>query len=99
VKLALVQVAPRYVRPSILSQEKFDDVSDRLLQSPKKKSFRKLPHLTGLMYSWTHKAVKNELKLFPYKVSAVQQLKDADYQKRLNYCRWFTDIITQNDEA
>jgi hypothetical protein len=49
-------------------------------------------------YGLTHKAVKNELKSFPYKISAVQQLKDADYQKRLNYCEWLTDFITENGE-
>jgi hypothetical protein len=39
------------------------------------------------------------MKLCPYKVSAVQQLKDADYQKTLNYCEWFTNLITQNEEG
>jgi hypothetical protein len=80
-----------------LSQEKLDDICDRHLQSPKK-SLRKLAQQTGLNYGLTHKAVKNELKLFPYKVSAVQQVKDADYQKRLNYCKWFTNFIPQNRE-
>jgi hypothetical protein len=60
-------------------------------QNPKIKK-----HVTGLSYRLAQKAVKKELKLFPYKVSAVQQLKDADYQKRLYYCVWFTHFIPQN---
>jgi hypothetical protein len=32
-------------------------------------------------------------------VSAVQQLKDADYQKRFNYSEWFTNFITQNGQG
>jgi hypothetical protein len=36
--------------------------------------------------------------LFPNKASAVQQLKDAYYQRQLNCCNWFTDFITQNRE-
>jgi transposase len=72
-----VQDAPRSGRPSVLSQEKLDDISDRLLQStpPPKKLLVKLAQQTELRSDSTHKAVNNELKLFPYKVLAVQHWK------------------------
>jgi hypothetical protein len=92
-----VQDGPRSGSSSVLPQQILDDISDRLLQSPKK-SLRKLTQQTGLSYGSTHKAVKIELKLFPYKVSTVQQLENADYQRRLNYCEWFTNSIAQNRE-
>jgi hypothetical protein len=33
------------------------------------------------------------LNLFPYKVTAVQELKPADHEKRIRYCEWFTNFI------
>jgi hypothetical protein len=33
------------------------------------------------------------LKLFPYEVTAAQELKPADSEKRIYYCEWFTDFI------
>jgi hypothetical protein len=51
---------------------------------------------TQLSCGSTRKAIKKELKFFLYEVSAVQQLKNADYHNGLNYCKWFTNVISQN---
>jgi hypothetical protein len=40
-----------------------------------------------------HKTVREKLNLFPYKVTAVQELKPADHEKRIRYCEWFTNFI------
>jgi hypothetical protein len=64
----------------------------------KKKKLRQLVQQTGLNYGSTHGDAKNELKLFSYKVSAVQQLKGADYQNKLSYCEWFTNFIAPDGE-
>jgi hypothetical protein len=33
-----------------------------------------------------HKAAREKLNLFPYKVTAVQELILADHEKRIRYC-------------
>jgi hypothetical protein len=33
-----------------------------------------------------------QLKHFPYKVTAVLELKLADHEKRIRYCEWFTNF-------
>jgi hypothetical protein len=40
-----------------------------------------------------HKAVREKLNLFPYKVTAAQELKPADHEKRIRYCEWFINFI------
>jgi hypothetical protein len=40
-----------------------------------------------------HKAVREKLQLFPYKVRVVQELKLPDHEKRIHYCEWFTNFI------
>jgi hypothetical protein len=73
----------RFIFRFPLSQEKLDDISGRLLQSmphpPPKKAPMQLTQQIRLSYNLTLKAVKKKLKLFPNKVSTVQQHKDADY--------------------
>jgi hypothetical protein len=40
-----------------------------------------------------HKSVREKSQLFPYKVTAVQELKPTDVEKRIRYCEWFTYFI------
>ncbi|KAG1653194.1 R3H domain-containing protein 2 [Nymphon striatum] len=92
-----VMDASRSGRPSILTEEKLEDISDRLLKSPSK-SLRKLSQQSGLSLGLSHKAVKKELKLYPYKVTALQELKDTDFRRRMEYCEWFNNFIAYNRE-
>jgi hypothetical protein len=50
-----------------------------MLQSPSK-SLCKLAQEEGNGLATAHKAVRKQLKLFPYKVTAVQELKPADHE-------------------
>jgi len=79
-------------RPSKLNGEKLMDISDSMLWSPSK-SLRKLAQEEDIGLVTPHKAVREKLKLFPYKVTAVQGLKPADLEKRIRYCEWFTKFI------
>jgi hypothetical protein len=55
------------------------DVSDSMLRSPSK-SLRKLAQEKDIALATAHKAVREKLNLFPYKVTAVQELKPADHE-------------------
>jgi hypothetical protein len=63
-------------RLSKLNGKKLRDISDTMLRSPSK-SLRKLAQEKDIGLATAHKAVREKLNLFPYKVTAVQVLKPA----------------------
>jgi hypothetical protein len=68
------------------------DISDYMLRSPSK-SLHKLAQEKDIRLVTTHKADLEKSNFFPYKVTAVQELKPADHEKRIRYCKWFTNFI------
>jgi hypothetical protein len=54
---------------------------------------RKLAQEKDIGLATAHKAVREKLQLFKYKVTAVQELKPADDETRVSYCEWFTSFI------
>jgi transposase len=72
--------ATRSGRPSILKEKKVLDISDRMLSSPKK-STRKLSQQVGVSYGTDHTALKTRLRVNPYKITAVHELKPGDSAK------------------
>ena len=87
--------AKRCGRSAKLLVEKLLDISDSMLQSPSK-LLRKLAQQHDIGLATAHKAIREQLKLFPYKIMAVQELKTTDHEKRLCYCRWFNRFIKEN---
>jgi hypothetical protein len=83
-----VQDRNRSGRSSVLSDNSLDDTRQTLLPSPRK-SLRKYSLRSGLSYGSVYKATK-VLKLHPYRVHVMHELKEPDKEKLLQYCRWFT---------
>jgi len=75
-----VSNAERSGRPSKLNGEKLIDISHSMLRRPSK-SLRKLVQQADIGLATAHKAVREKLELFPYIVTAVQELKTADHEK------------------
>jgi len=76
------------------SEETINDVKERLLASPSK-SLRRLSQETNLPYStWQRSA--NKAKLRAYRVSCVQELLPMDHEKRVRFCLWVKNFLTQN---
>jgi transposase len=69
--------AERSGRPSTLNDKKLMDISDSMLRSPSK-SLRKLVQEEDIGLARVHKAVREQLQLFPYNVRAVQELRPAE---------------------
>jgi hypothetical protein len=57
------------------------DISDSMLRSPSK-SLRKLAQEKDIVVATAPKAVREKLDLFPFKVTAVQELKPAGIDAR-----------------
>jgi hypothetical protein len=62
------------------------DVSDSMLWSPSN-SFWKLAQEKDIGFATAHKAVREKLNFFPYKVTAVQELKPACIDARGRHFR------------
>jgi hypothetical protein len=88
--------ATRSGRPSILTEKKVLDISDRMLGSPKK-SIRKLSQQVGVSYGTAH-SFKKRLRLQPYKITAVHELKPGDSVKRVAYYKWFLEFPDHEGE-
>jgi hypothetical protein len=58
-----------------------------MLQSSKK-SIRKLSHMTRSI-----QLKKKSLRLHPYKITAVHEMKHGDSAKRVAYFKWFLDFL------
>jgi transposase len=80
-----VQDRNRSGRPWVLSVDSLVDIRQTLLRSPRK-SLRKLSLQSGVSYGSVHKATKI-LKLHPYRVHVMHELKEPDKEKRFQYCR------------
>jgi hypothetical protein len=78
-------------RPSVLIDNSLYNVHQILLHSPRK-SRRKLSLQSGLSYRSVHKVTKI-LKLYPYHVHVMHELKEPGKEKLLQYYRWFTHFI------
>lgn len=81
-------------RPSVLTDDSLQTISETFIRSPKK-SLRKLSTQIGLSYGSVHKATKL-LKLHPYRINVTHQLQEPDKEKRMQYCHWFKTFI-RND--
>jgi hypothetical protein len=68
------------------------DISDCMLRSPTK-SLYELAQEKDIGLATAHKAVREKPNLFPYKVTALHEVKLADREKRIRYCERFTNVI------
>lgn len=91
-----VEDAPKSGRNKILTADKLGDISDRMARSPTK-SVRRLAIQSGISVGSAHSAVRKSLALYPYKVTAMHELKETDKGKRLQYCMWFKDFVIHYD--
>jgi transposase len=80
----LVLDSERCGRPSKLNDKKLMDISDSMLRSPSN-SLHKLAQENDIGLATAHKSVREKLNLFPYKVTAVQEFKPADHEKRIQH--------------
>ena len=86
-----VQGRKRPGRPSLLTAEVLDDVSQRLTHSPRK-YLRKLSSQVGLSPATVFRATK-KLKFHADRIGVVHELKEPDHDV---YGRWFRSFVDEN---
>lgn len=82
-------------RRSVRTEENIERVRIAFQRSPKRSAKR---HSIALALSATslHRILRHDLKLYPYKLQVVQQLKDGDKPARVAFSQTFTDILHQD---
>jgi hypothetical protein len=63
------------------------------MQRGPSKSSLKLAQEKDIGLATAHKAVREKLNLFPFKLTSVQKLKPADHEKRIRYSELFKNFI------
>jgi hypothetical protein len=80
---------------SVRTSEVVTDIQRRITASPKK-SIRKLSQEAGVKRTSCFRILPS-LKLRPYRVTCVQELKEADKKKRVDYCGWLLIKISDGE--
>ena len=65
-------------------------------QSPTK-LMRRLSQEVSVSIGTAHAALRKTLSLDPYRVTCQHELKDTDFEKRLQFCHWFKENLNEDD--
>lgn len=58
----------------------------RLIENDSSLSIRRIADIVDLKYSTTRKILREDLKLYPYKIHIAQDLKSTDHELRMSFC-------------
>jgi hypothetical protein len=94
-KTGRVDDLPRSGRPSV-SEETIENVKSALETHSNTNahgfcSLQTVSRETNVPKSTVHKIMKQTLKLKPYRVHRVQELKDVDLESRVTFANWFLE--------
>jgi hypothetical protein len=81
-------------RPQV-GEDIVEDLRQRVEQN-RRMSLPRLSAQSGVPLSTCQKIMKKWMNLDPYEVSLVQELKPADYPRRVAYCNWFLNNMNDN---
>jgi hypothetical protein len=79
-------------RRSVLTPGILQVIQTAITRSPHK-YLRNLSAQTGISLGSAHTAVRKMLKFYPYRKQVFHELIPGDNAKRVNYCRWFKNLI------
>lgn len=82
-------------RRHVLTEEKLDQIGERLEHTPQK-SLNRLAQETGISKSSARTAAKL-LKLKPYKIPVVQELRQTDPDRRVRFCNWVLEKVDSGE--
>jgi transposase len=82
-------------RPTKRTEEAIANVRQVMEEAPRT-SVRRLSQQVQLSTSTCHNILKKDIHLYPYRLQAVQQLLEADYPVRVEYCHWFLNTMNEN---
>lgn len=81
---------------SVRTPENIETVRDAVARSPQRSARRHAVSL-GISYTSLRRILHKDLHYQPYKIQIVQELNEADFQKRLNFARELLNAIRNNE--
>ena len=87
-----VEDRERSGRPSKITEEKIDEVSDVLENEPQS-SVRSVAIVCSIPSTTAHRIMTEHLSLKPYKVQFVKQLYEEDLQDRVEMCKTLMPML------
>lgn len=88
-----VSNAKRDKQPTVRTPEVVANIADVIGRSPTK-STRRLSQQTGISRT-SCRRILHGLKMYAYRVSVVHELKPVDLVKRVRYCQWVLENISE----
>lgn len=85
----------RQRRRTVRTEEAVDAVARSVEEDPSV-SIRHRAQQLAICYSTLRNILRKDLRLYPYKIQLVQELKRLDYRKRLDFVEWAQDKITRD---
>ncbi|XP_076041907.1 histone-lysine N-methyltransferase SETMAR-like [Oratosquilla oratoria] len=79
----------------ILTPEKRRETKDSVVRSPKK-SYRRRAQELSLSPTTLLRSMRNDLKLFPYRISTYHVLKDEDKTRRIEISEWLDEKLERS---
>ena len=62
------------------------------MEETPKTSIRELHQQINLSVGTTHKLLRKDLKVYPYRITAMQKLLPVDFSRRLELFNWFVNM-------
>ncbi len=91
-----VENRERSGRPSIITEEKIDEVYDVIENQPQS-SVQTVATACSISPMTTHRIMTEYLSLKPYKAQFVQKLYEEDFQDRVEMCKIPIPMLQDND--
>lgn len=85
-------------RPKKRTDEAIAEVTG-IMQNEPHTSVRHLSQQVHLSIGTCHTIVRQDAHLYPYRLTAIQELLPHDIPERLHFCQWFLDVLNNNQEA
>ncbi len=79
--------AHRSYSPSVLSPDKLREIEEIITQN-RHLSLRMVAQQAGVSKTTAWKAISVHLKMKPYRITRIHELKPPDYAARLEFCQW-----------
>lgn len=82
-------------RPTKRTEEVIENVRQVMEEAPRT-SLRRLSQQVQLSVTTCHTILRKDIHLYPYRLQCVQQLHEADFAPRVEYCQWFQNTFNED---
>lgn len=94
-KGSIVNIKCKSRKPTAMTDENITAIQSVMMENPRT-STRRLAQQVNVSHTTAYKAIRKELEMFPYKITAVHQLLPIDHHARLHFCEWISEVV-QNE--